>query len=692
MTDQCPARVRNVVSGSTVKGLSVQASSWVGDAYFSAGPARRSTQATPRQLRAAVPPTVWTDREREMRELTALAGEPGPVCVVVVGPSEVGTSALAAQWIHEHASRYCDGQFFADLGGHGDPTPADVLSWWLLAMDVDIPDALPARAAAWRSATTEGRYAVLLDHAPDAAHVAPLLMASPASITLVTSHKPLPDLEQQGARHLQVGPLDDAHAAALLEKLAGPRAQHHLVGPCQGRPVRVRRVAAYLNLRDATTSSHHPTHQEVSTVSTDVLYHVLSPETKDLYRRIGAHVRTLDATTAQAMTSANQETTAALLDELVTASLLVEDSPVAGLPTRYLMPEDVYRDAAQRAADDTEELREAVRHRVTKDLQARLVEADFVLNPGSLRENREFAPYSDGTRTPNVDAKAASKFVTAELPAVLLLMRAAYRAGEMTTVCHLAEATWSGYVMNKFHEQFLVIQELAVAAARQADHPLLSKMLTRLAWPHLNLGHWQAATDAAKSARSAAVRVGDLGAESTAVSALGRVLRARGQYAQARRHFVESMLLAVEADDKRGAGLKARHVADCWLAEGEYRPAKEWYELALDTAQETAHDDKDRLNWARTAGKLADTLTALGSPQEALDYLRRAVEIMAVSASQSYHADVVAAQARAYQALEQVPDARQCYSDAEGLYRAAGDTDNAEFMRTQRENLTHDTN
>lgn len=658
----------------------------VGNVYFSPPPAQRNMPGIPRQLPAGVPAAVWTDRAREMQELTTLAEGPGPVLVVLVGDREVGTSALATQWIHDHAEEYADGQFFADLSEHGDQASAgDVLSWWLPALGVEVPNALAARSAVWRTATADGHFALLLDHAADEAQVRPLLVSSPASVTLVTSRTPLLGLARHGAFHLQVDPLETTDAVALLDRLTGARAQQQLVDACQGRPGRIRQLATCLNLQPAGTSTPIPAHQEVSI---DMVYNVSAEAAQQLFRRIGDHVRDFDATTAEAMTGADRSTTTTVLDELVSAAVLTKrPAPAPGLPQRYAMAEHVHRRAAARAADDPAEVREAARKRVTDALLARLVEAAFVLNPESLRYNTAFAPYKDGTVSPNMDRHAALAFTTAELPAVVALLQAAGRAGEDDTVCYLAESIWAGYLIAGYHDHFFRIHELAVAVIGQS-HPMTSILLTRLSWAYRRQHRWHEAIDTAESAQRAAAEAGDLRAESTAISAQGRVHYERGHYPQARTLFRRSKILAAKAGDDRGVGLRDRHIADCWAREQQHVPAKELYEQALTVA----HAQEDWLNWARTAAKLATVLTELGTPREAVDYLERAEHIMAASESARYHADVLAARAHHDQALGLITEAQQHYWQAEQLYHTAGEITDAETMRTRRESLTSNTN
>lgn len=678
------ASTQNTTSGSTVEAV-VQAGSVVGGIHVHSRPTWLTKPPRPRQLPAPVPESLWVDRVSVLGELTELATGQGPVVLVLVGPEGVGKSALATQLLHSLGTRFQDGQFYRDFAGQRDPSlAANALSGWLPTLGFDVPDALADRSAAWRSATADGAFAIFLDHVIDERQAESLLPNSPGSITVITSEVSLLGLARRGAFLVPVSPLEEADSAVLLTKLAGPRAHRSLAARCAGYPGRIRRLGAWLRLRNpAMTPIPDSTDQEVTL---DMLYDVLSRDAQQLYRCMGDHVPNVDVQTAEAMVSKDRASTETLLGELLNAGLLEKrPAPAQGLGDRYVMNAYAHQDAAARAAkDDPVDIRAAVRKRVRDTLLGRMVAADYVLSPKTRRYNPAYELYAQKKLVPDLDASAALAWVTVELPAVLACMRDAHHVGDITTVCYLAEATWAGYLRARYHTEFHQIHEFAASAAHQAGHPMESIMWTRLSWAHRAQRQWQDALDTAESARQAAVKARDRKAESTAISARGRVMFECRHYSEARELFDKSMIIAAQAGDDRGVTLRRRHIADCWASEGQYVVAREMYLQVL----EAADTQQDRLNWARTAGKLAFVLIALGQPRKAVEYLKFAEIPMAEPESTLYHAEVVDALAQAKEALGDTAEAGQCYPRAAELYETAGEIGKAEDMRTRLARLT----
>jgi tetratricopeptide (TPR) repeat protein len=153
------------------------------------------------------------------------SGATGVVISAIGGTAGVGKTALALHWAHKVASRYPDGQLYANLrgfdaGSSASADPADVLRGFLDALGVH-PDRLPADtdglAALYRSVLARRRMLVLLDNAADAAQVRPLLPASPDCLVIVTSRRELSALAaREGARLLLLDVLSEKEAGELL--------------------------------------------------------------------------------------------------------------------------------------------------------------------------------------------------------------------------------------------------------------------------------------------------------------------------------------------------------------------------------------------------------------------------------------------------------------------------------------------
>ena len=215
----------------------------------------------PQQLPAPV--RNFTGRAVELSSLRAMSGhgtqtEAGAVIVVIGGTAGVGKTALALRWAHQAAPSFPDGQLYVDLRGYDDGEPvsaADALAGFLRALGVagqDIPSETDERAAEYRSLLAGRRMLVILDNARESEQVRPLLPGTTSAVTLVTSRDALAGLvSRNGAQRLEVDPLPETDAGALLRTLIGarvdaePDAAEALAARCCRLPLALR-IAAEL--------------------------------------------------------------------------------------------------------------------------------------------------------------------------------------------------------------------------------------------------------------------------------------------------------------------------------------------------------------------------------------------------------------------------------------------------------------
>jgi hypothetical protein len=174
---------------------------------------------------------------------------------VVTGPPGVGKTALAVQAAHLASEAFPDGQLYVGFGGRGEPRqPTDVLGEMLRSLGVpaaSVPDAMPERAALYRSLLAGRRVLMLADDVTAAAQVRPLLPGSPGCAVLVTSSSRLADLE--GAHGIEVGPMSQDEAVAFLGKIIGsdrlaadPSSAAAIASACDGLPLALRVAGARL--------------------------------------------------------------------------------------------------------------------------------------------------------------------------------------------------------------------------------------------------------------------------------------------------------------------------------------------------------------------------------------------------------------------------------------------------------------
>lgn len=192
---------------------------------------RPGTSAIPRQLPAAV--ADFTGREEELSSISALLspadGEPDgtrflPV-VVLTGKGGVGKTAIALHAAHASRPHYPDGQIFVQLQEADGQLigPLEVLTRLLRALGIvpaAAPEGLAELTAVYRTALGDRRVLIVLDDAVDTGQVLPLIPGSPNCAVIITSRNRLPGLP--GARHFEIGDLDEQTSIDLLARIIGP--------------------------------------------------------------------------------------------------------------------------------------------------------------------------------------------------------------------------------------------------------------------------------------------------------------------------------------------------------------------------------------------------------------------------------------------------------------------------------------
>ncbi|MFD6295126.1 BTAD domain-containing putative transcriptional regulator [Streptomyces sp. NPDC060235] len=172
-----------------------------------------------------LPPDLsdFTGRTRELDAVGAQLSTEGGPPVLVTGAAGAGKTSFAVHAAHRLAARYPDGVVATRLCAEdGSPRPwTSVLAE--LARSLGCTERLPAgreeAATVWRSWLSGRRILLLLDDAPDAAALGPLLPPSGTTAALVTSRSRLPCLES--AHRIELPPLSTEEALDLLGGVIG---------------------------------------------------------------------------------------------------------------------------------------------------------------------------------------------------------------------------------------------------------------------------------------------------------------------------------------------------------------------------------------------------------------------------------------------------------------------------------------
>jgi len=541
----------------------------------------------------------------------------------------LGKTALAVHWANQVAARFPDGQLYVNLRGYDNDQPmtaADALARFLRALGVpgpDIPCEPDERAARYQSLLAGRRMLVLLDNAGSAAHVRPLLPASPSCTTVVTSRDALTGLvARDGAVRLDLDLLPEADAVTLLCALIGVRATADLeataalAGRCVRLPLALRVAAELAAARPEVPLTHLVAELADRQGRLDLLdaggdpqtavravfswsCRHLSGEALRMFWLLGLHPGPdLDAYAAAALADRAENQAALCLDVLARAHLL---QPAR--PGHYSM-HDLLRDYARELAmanADPDEPRSALTRLFDYYLSTAAAAID-TLYPAE-RHRRPAIPRPAAPAPPVTDPGAARAWLDTHRPNLVAV------------AAHAAEHGWPGhatrlsFVLFRYldagghYSQARTIHTHACHAARQAgDRSAEAVALTCLGVADWRQGRYQQATRHHQQALVLYKRTNDLIGEAGSNGNLGLVEFRRGGFSQASAHFGRALALYRQLGNGDGQARALNALGDVHLRQGRYTEAREHYQQALARHRETGHHPGE-----------ADALTGLGN-------------------------------------------------------------------------------
>ena len=664
----------------------------------------------PRQLLSV--PRFFTGRASELAYLDALLDTPsadaareGPIVVVLTGSGGVGKTALALRWLHQHISRFADGQLFADLsafGAGGPATPGDVLGGFLRGLGVsgaEIPQDVEERAALFRSVTAERSMALLLDDAGSSEQVRPLLPTSSASVVIVTSRWRLGGVALSGARLVSVEPLDNDSAMILLNRVVGEEriavesdAAEDVARSCGGVPLALRVVAARLATRPrlrlagvAEELADRTQRLRVlvvdddsrSTVSVaasfDMSVRALPAEAARAYRLLALHPgREFSGGVAAAATSIPRPHAERLLDVLVRANLLVDVSD-----DRYRFHDLLRMHALQLAdAHEPDQARQdAVRAMVSWYLHL-AVAADVVATP--LRPHlgvryRQWETTPEHDRAPEHrfrDAAHALDVLENELPTLMAAQEVAEQRRWDELAWQLGEALWGVFLYRgRFPEWIATCERSARAAARCGDLVAESRALVQVAAAYVRLNQPTTAERWGHQALERARSADDWRSEATAMESLGSAAHAQGRMREAIELYRRSLDLNEQHGLVRGVVLLSCYLGYALRDSGDDSGAIRSFVRSADLAA-TIADNHSR---AQALVGVGTVHARQGETALAIRVMSEALDMLSGTAAPSLRAPVLEQLGELSQQNGDLPAARRFWEQALELHRRSGD-------------------
>ncbi|MCD5316580.1 helix-turn-helix transcriptional regulator [Kineosporia babensis] len=618
-------------------------------------PASLMPAPRPTQLPGAIP--GFTGRKAELRQLDQLlelTHSDAVVIGVVSGPGGVGKTTLALNWTHTAASRFPDGQLYADLRGFDRSgtvaAPSEILRGFLQALGIaagSVPASLEQRAALYRSLLSNRRILVVLDNARDSDQVRALLPGGSGGLTLVTSRNQLTSLAAtSGARLLRLEPLPTAQAQELLTARLGlqritaePDAVERIVDACGGLPLALAVAAARAQqssfplavlAADLGQSARRLTVLEAGDEVSDVRavfswsFEAISISAARLFRLLGLHPGPdISLPAAAALSGRPTAEVGRLLTELARASLLGER-----LPGRYHL-HDLLRVYAGELSEALEERRTAITRLLqhythTAFSAARMI--DPTHDPIEIPLGTALAEAGPIDIT---DEQQALEWIGGELPSLLAAVHLSAQAG-------LDDLAW------------------------QLAWTLESYLRRQARWNDL-----RAVTDVGLGA---AERLGNPAAQGYSQLVMATAAAELSQFAQAHAHLREALERYARAGERPAQLGQARtHRMIGWVHElrDEHEEALAHVRLSLAGYRAAGHRDGEMF----ALNAVGWGLTLTGQHAEAVLSCRQALALAEEAADRSAQAMILDSIALAEHHLGNYPTAIDCYRRAADLFR-----------------------
>ncbi|MEU8356067.1 BTAD domain-containing putative transcriptional regulator [Nonomuraea sp. NPDC048882] len=579
---------------------------------------------------------TFTARATEVSHLrTALGPDGGPAVTVIDGPGGIGKSALAVHVAHAVAPGFPDGVIYVNLHGSTpglDPvTPEQALRHLLRSLGLDgaaAPATAGEAAARYRSLTARSNLLVILDNARDVRQVRPLIPGGPGCRVLITSREPLAALDN--ARHLHLGALDAADAAALLSRLAGPdrtraepRAVERVVGLCGGFPLALRIIGARLAARPDLTLSGLEARLADATRRLDTLeyadlairasiavsHHHLreEPAGRDaahLLPRLGLlDLPTHTPAATAALTGWPYHRAEAALERLHDARLLEPG------PDRYRFHDLVGLYARERAHQDLpEEERAAAVRRALHHYVATLWTASTMLNPDAVLRAPVELPDS-----PFADLAEAGRWVQDERDNLLAAAQQALAGPDPATVVGLVIGLHWPFCFQGWHTQLDGVYAQAIEVAHRIgaweDKAQLSSFL---GWVYRDQGRYDDAIAQLRTALTDWDRAGLPRRKVGVLNNLGVINAIVGRLDEALGHLESGLELNDEAERPVATATLRNNRVHVYYRQGRFDEAIAEARLLVEQAPPT--------------GPLADAGIAHGSLGDAYRHAGRLTE------------------------------------------------------------------
>ncbi|MFL6121649.1 BTAD domain-containing putative transcriptional regulator [Actinophytocola sp.] len=568
-------------------------------------PAAVPGRPVPRQLPAA--PSGFTGRARELAELDH--ADRAARVSVLAGVGGVGKTWLALRWAHDNATRFPDGQLFANLRGF-DPrdepvAPETVLRAFVAALGVpaaSMPATRDELAGLFRSLVADRRVLVVLDNARDSAQVAPLLPGGAGCSVVVTSRNRLSGtMSSTGARSVILDVLSPADARQVLvaqlgadRVAAGGDAVDELLTCCAGLPLALGIVAARANTEPGFPLSAFAAELRPAATRLDMLgdetaglrhvlswsYRALSPAAATLFARLGALPGPVFGEAAAASAGGVPlEEVRVPLRELAGAHLVAEYEP-----GRYRMHDLVRLYATELATEHGDAPLRRVLDHYLRTAYAAALRLKPHRQPLALPEFDDLA-----VLVPLSSAAEAMAWFVRESPSLVAAVVAAEANGFGVHAWQLAWAMTDFFERHGHWRDYIATNHVALTAAVQLDDLVAQARTHRtLGRAYLFTGEHGPSLDHQERAAVLYERSGDLVSFAHAHIGIGNVYVRQNDYRRALSHARRSLDVFRELGHRAGQASALNAVGWCEAQLGMLADAEAHCRSALGLHHELA--------------------------------------------------------------------------------------------------------
>jgi DNA-binding SARP family transcriptional activator/tetratricopeptide (TPR) repeat protein len=696
--------------GMTAAGAGAAGAGAAGASGPAGGPAAAGQLPPVAQLPADIPD--FTGRAEHVHALHDLLSSPerpdSPGAVVVaavIGAGGLGKTTLAVHAAHRLRAQFPDGQLYANLHG-ALPTaasPSDVLARFLRDLGAD-PARIPAdeeeRAAQYRSRLTDRKVLIVLDDAPDAAHVRPLLPGSSSCAVLVTTRNRMPDLA--GSRFVDLDVLDATEARDMFAGIIGrgraqaePEATDEVLAACAGLPLAIRIAGARLAARGSWSvrnlarrlSDERRRLDELKTgdlavrACFEVSFASLPSRVQDegvdpaqAFRLLGIwHGPSIGLPAAAALLGQPEDNVADALEVLVDAQLLQ-----APAPDRYRFHDLLRAYAAERAlAEESAPDRAAATARVLNWYLYSVAAMARVLSPH--REPVPLEPAGDGWKPLSFSAvDEALDWCELERGNLVAAAEQAAASGLDEIAWKLPVAALSYFNRRSYRTEWLTTHQIALASAqRLGDRSAEAWVLNNLGMVHGQLGLGDAMVGYFAQAMAMRRESGDeLHAAQVANNLADACLRL-GRFEEAIVALHEALAIFRRIGHQYGEAVALINLGEACLGQSRVDEAIGYLQQAR--ALFSAVDDARGEGYALY--HLGQAFRERGRVGEALDCLRQALRIRRAVGERGAEALTLQQLGQAELAAGRPAEARECWSAALALFEALDDQVRAAEVR-----------